>query len=72
MPNDIVIDQMNLGRLKVPSNVSWDEVELRELVYERFKQDYDNFGYGKWDNFDNLWDSKPTQSKLSNIFPKKA
>ena len=48
----------------VPSNsttwdTNWDENELRELVYQRFRQDYDNLGYGKWDNYDHLWDCKP-------------
>ena len=48
----------------VPTNsttwdTNWDEDELRELVYQRFKQDYDNLGYGKWDNYDHLWDCKP-------------
>ena len=28
-------------------------------MYQRFKQDYDNLGYGKWDNYDHLWDCKP-------------
>ena len=48
----------------VPTNsttwdTNWDENELRELVYQRFRQDYDNLGYGKWDNYDHLWDCKP-------------
>ena len=48
----------------VPSNsttwdTNWDENELRELVYQRFRQDYENLGYGKWDNYDHLWDCKP-------------
>lgn len=43
----------------IPRGTTWDENELRELVYERFKQDYDNFGYGKWDNHDSLWDCNP-------------
>jgi len=49
---------------QVPSNsttwdTNWDENELRELVYQRFRQDYDNLGYGKWDDYDHLWDAKP-------------
>lgn len=52
---------------RMPSGVSWDEGELRELVYDKFRQDYDNLGYGKWDNYDHLWDCKPKQ--LS--FPRK-
>ena len=58
-------------------DTNWDENELRELVYERFKQDYDNLGYGKWDNYDHLWDCKPklkenTQTTSEGLpFPKK-
>ena len=66
----------------VPSNsttwdTNWDENELRELVYERFRQDYDNLGYGKWDNYDHLWDCKPklngdTQTTSERLpFPRK-
>jgi hypothetical protein len=66
----------------VPTNsttwdTNWDENELRELVYERFKQDYDNLGYGKWDNYDHLWDCKPklkenTQTTSDGLpFPRK-
>jgi len=66
----------------VPSNsttwdTNWDENELRELVYERFRQDYDNLGYGKWDNYDHLWDCKPklngdTQTTSEKLpFPRK-
>ena len=78
IPKDLVIQNPNRGRLIVPYGVVWDEIELRELVYDRFKQDYENLGYGKWDNFDHLWDSKPNtqtppiQRKISNIFPKKS
>jgi hypothetical protein len=43
----------------IPRGTNWDEVELRELVYDRFRQDYDNLGYGKWDNYDHLWDCSP-------------
>jgi len=66
----------------VPTNsttwdTNWDENELRELVYERFRQDYDNLGYGKWDNYDHLWDCKPklnedTQTTSERLpFPRK-
>jgi len=44
---------------KIPVGTTWDEEELRELVYDRFRQDYDNLGYGKWDNYDHLWDCSP-------------
>lgn len=66
----------------VPTNstkwdTDWNEEELRELVYQKFKQDYDNLNYGKWDNYDNLWDCKPkpntyAPSELTQLlFPKK-
>jgi hypothetical protein len=78
--DDMEIKNPNRGRLLIPNGVTWDEDELRELVYQRFRQDYDNLGYGKWDNFDHLWDSKPnttppvvpTSNTFSNIFPKKS
>jgi hypothetical protein len=72
--DDMEIKNPNRGRLLIPNGVTWDEDELRELVYQRFRQDYDNLGYGKWDNFDHLWDSKPntTPNTFSNIFPKKS
>ncbi len=66
---------------QVPENnvmwdTMWDEEELRELVYDRFTQDYDNLGYGKWDNYDHLWDCKPKPSiyvkpQPESPFPKK-
>lgn len=46
-------------RTTIPPGTIWDETELRELMYERFRWDYDNLGYGKWDNYDHLWDAKP-------------
>ena len=54
----------------IPSGTNWDENELRELVYDRFRQDYDNLGYGKWDNYDHLWDCKPRYA-VSSKFPSK-
>ena len=59
---------------KMPVGITWDEEELRELVYDKFRQDYDNLGYGKWDNFDHIWDSKPkasTTQRISKTFPTK-
>ena len=47
----------------MPYGTEWDEEELRELVYVKFRQDYDNLGYGKWDNYDHLWDSRPKPPK---------
>ena len=78
--NDLEIKNPNRGRLLVPNGVTWDEDELRELCYINFKNDYENLGYGKWDNFDHLWDSKPNTTPpfvprpntFSNIFPKKS
>jgi hypothetical protein len=61
----------------IPNGTNWDEIELRELVYNKFQQDYDNLGYGKWDNYDHLWDCKPNlkenTQKISErlAFPKK-
>lgn len=43
----------------IPRGTDWDENELRELVYDKFRQDYDNLGYDKWDNYDHLWDCSP-------------
>jgi hypothetical protein len=59
----------------VPTNstkwdTDWDEEELRELVYDKFRQDYDNLGYGKWDNYDHLWDCKPKPSSYIEPAPK--
>lgn len=58
----------------VPTNsttwdTNWDEEELRELVYQRFRQDYDNLGYGKWDNYDHIWDCKPKSSSYVDVEP---
>lgn len=44
---------------QIPAGTDWDVEELRELVYIKFRQDYDNFGYGKYDNYDHLWDCSP-------------
>ena len=55
---------------QIPLGTEWDEEELRELVYDRFRQDYDNLGYGKWDNYDHLWDCKPKPSSYITPEPK--
>ena len=57
--SDVAIENINNGRLTIPIGATWDEDELRELCYINFKNDYDNLGYGKWDNYDHLWDCKP-------------
>ena len=59
MSSDIAIENINNGRLTIPIGVTWDEDELRELCYINFKNDYENLGYGKWDNYDHIWDCKP-------------
>ena len=59
MPSDIAIENINSGRLTIPIGATWDEDELRELCYINFKNDYENLGYGKWDNYDHIWDCKP-------------
>jgi hypothetical protein len=59
MSSNIIIENVNRGRLPIPLGTTWDEEELRELCYINFKNDYENLGYGKWDNYDHLWDSKP-------------
>jgi len=56
---------------QIPVGTNWDEEELRELVYNSFRQDYDNLGYGKWDNYDHLWDCKPNLSRPYKQFPTK-
>lgn len=53
----------------IPNGVSWDESELRDLVYDKFRQDYDNLGYGKWDNHDKIWPQRPAKTKKPNTFP---
>lgn len=55
----------------IPSGVSWDEDELRDLVYDKFRQDYDHLGYGKWDNHDNIWSQRASKTKSPNTFPLK-
>lgn len=73
--NDMEIKFTNLNRRPtyIPQGVVWDEGELRELVYDRFRQDYDNLNYGKWDNYDHIWDSspKPKKQRTTIKFPPK-
>ena len=57
--SDVAIENINNGRLTIPIGATWDEDELRELCYINFKNDYENLGYGKWDNYDHIWDCKP-------------
>jgi len=56
---EIEFTRSNRRPTQIPLGTTWDEGELRELVYDKFKQDYDNLGYGKWDNYDHLWDCSP-------------
>jgi hypothetical protein len=73
--NDMEIKFTNLNRRPtyIPQGVVWDEDELRELVYDRFRQDYNNLNYGKWDNYDHIWDSspKPKKQRTTIKFPPK-
>jgi hypothetical protein len=55
----------------IPLGVSWDVEELRELTYSAFKQDYDNLGYGKWDDYDHLWDCSPNPVEITSKFSSK-
>ena len=64
----IEFSRRNRRPTSIPAGTNWNESELRELVYERFKQDYDNLDYGKWDNYDHLWDSKPNTNRISKTF----
>jgi hypothetical protein len=57
--SNVAIENVNRGRLIIPIGTTWDEDELRELCYINFKNDYENLGYGKWDNYDHIWDCKP-------------
>ena len=57
--SDVAIENINNGRLTIPIGATWDADELRELCYINFKNDYENLGYGKWDNYDHIWDCKP-------------
>jgi len=71
---DIEFTRSNRRPTRIPMGTTWDEEELRELVYDRFRQDYDNLGYGKWDNYDHLWDCspKPTlEQRNTSNFPTK-
>lgn len=67
MPDDYVLDVPSVGRTSIPKGYTWDESQLREEVYKRFKVDYDKLGYDKWDNYDHLWDSKPRIIKTPNF-----
>jgi hypothetical protein len=58
MPDDYELDVSSDGRTRPLLGIDWDEQELRDVVYDLFRVDYDNFGYGKNDVF-NLWDSNP-------------
>ena len=57
--SNVAIENVNRGSLIIPIGTTWDEDELRELCYINFKNDYENLGYGKWDNYDHIWDCKP-------------
>lgn len=74
--DDVIIEftRGNRRPTKIPIGTTWNEEELRELVYNRFRQDYDNLGYGKWDNYDHLWDCSPKpvlEQRPSKEFPTK-
>lgn len=74
--NDMEIEftRRNRRPTQIPLGTTWDEEELRELVYDKFRQDYDNLGYGKWDNYDHLWSCKPKptlEQRSSKTFPSK-
>ncbi len=74
--DDMVIEftRSNRRPTQIPMGTTWDEEELRELVYDKFRQDYDNLGYGKWDNYDHLWDCSPKpilEQRASKTFPPK-
>jgi len=70
----IEFTRSNRRPTQIPMGTTWDEEELRELVYDKFRQDYDNLGYGKWDNHDHLWDCSPNsilEQRTSKTFPPK-
>jgi len=59
---------------QIPPGTNWNRVELRELVYDRFRDDYVKLGYKMWDNYDHLWDCDPKPLKIqrsTNNFPTK-
>lgn len=56
---EIEFTRNDMRPTQIPLGTAWDEEELRDLVYIRFKQDYDNLGYGKWDDYNYLWDANP-------------
>ena len=61
-----------VGKTNVPMGQTWDEQELRDVVYDRFRVDYDYFGYGKDDVF-TTWDVLPTiPSRPTKNFSSKA
>jgi hypothetical protein len=71
---EIKFTRSNRRPTQIPLGTTWDEEELRELVYDKFRQDYDNLGYGKWDNYDHLWSCKPNptlEPRSSKTFPSK-
>lgn len=71
MPDDYELDVAWVGKTYVPVGQFWDEQQLRDEVYKRFKVDYDYFGYGKDDVFD-IWDVKQrTASRPTQNFPTK-
>ena len=67
----IEFSRRNRRPTSIPAGTNWNETELRELVYDRFRQDYDNLGYEKWDNYDHLWDSKPNTRRTYKTFSPK-
>ena len=70
---EIEFTHNNRRPTQMPLGTTWDEGELRELVYDKFRQDYDNLGYGKWDNYDHLWDCNPSPAHRPSIkFPLKS